>query len=358
MGVADRDYVRKRPRGADGGPAGGRGLTMTWMLIIANTAVHAVRAFFGQSMQVTDRFRQIVLPNGHVVPWVEDWLVNAGHFSIGRALFFTETLAQQGTQLHLRLEVWRFVSYQFLHADWFHLFFNMFGLFVFGPIVEDAMGRRKFLAFVLVCGVFGALTYVLLNLAGQVVMMANGGQAVRIPGLLFADPLTPLVGASAGVFGVIMACAHVAPNTLIDIPLPPITVRMKRLAYVYLAIAVVQLLLGSRNAGGEAAHIGGALAGFFFVRRTHLLSDFFNLVGGPSEGTGTGGRTKPGRRLGGSGKGSRASDLDEAAASRPMTPAEAEVDRILEKVTREGMDSLTDGERRTLEAASGKRRDS
>ncbi|MCA9287342.1 MAG: rhomboid family intramembrane serine protease, partial [Phycisphaerales bacterium] len=219
MGVADRDYVRKRARGGDAGAAGGRWLTMTWMLIIANTAVHAVRAFFGQSMQVTDRFRQIVLPNGHAVPWVEDWLVNAGHFSIGRALFFTETLAQQGTQLHLRLEVWRFVSYQFLHADWFHLFFNMFGLFVFGPIVEDAMGRRKFLAFVLVCGVFGALTYVLLNLAGQVVMMANGGQAVRIPGLLFADPLTPLVGASAGVFGVIMACAHVAPNTLIDIPL-------------------------------------------------------------------------------------------------------------------------------------------
>ncbi|MCA9287972.1 MAG: hypothetical protein KDA05_05270, partial [Phycisphaerales bacterium] len=145
-------------------------------------------------------------------------------------------------------------------------------------------------------------------------------------------------------------------NTLIDIPLPPITVRMKRLAYVYLAIAVVQLLLGSRNAGGEAAHIGGALAGFFFVRRTHLLSDFFNLVGGPSEGAGTGGR-KAGRR-GGSAKGPRASDLDDSADSRPMSPAEAEVDRILEKVTREGMDSLTDGERRTLEAASGKRRDS
>lgn len=336
MGIADRDYSRTPSKGR------GLGLSMTWMLIIANTAVHVVRELFGRSMQVPDRFR----------PITEDWLVNVGHFSTGRAMFFFQKHIPSGQLgVAIPLEVWRFVTYQFLHADWFHLFFNMFGLYVFGPIVEEALGRRRFLAFVMVCGIFGALAYVVLNLIGQGVLLANSGQplAFKIPGVLFYDPLVPLVGASAGVFGVIMACAHVAPNTLIDIPLPPITVRMKPLAYTYLGIAAVQLFLGSRNAGGEAAHVGGALAGYFFVRRVHLLGDFFNLVGGPRE---------PGTRSRGARRGrSGAAVAGARDGSHPASPAEAEVDRILEKVAGSGMDSLTDAERRTLESASERRRE-
>lgn len=349
MGIADRDYTKARSDRPWGG-----GLSMTWILIILNTAVHVVREVFGRSMQVADKFRTMGTgPNAR--PLVEDWLVNVGHFSTGRATFFFVKNVQTGqTAVAIPLEVWRFVTYQFLHADWFHLFFNMFGLFVFGPIVEEALGRRKFLAFVLVCGVFGAIAYVLLNLMGQGILLANNGQplSVRIPGILFYDPLVPLVGASAGVFGVIMACAFVAPNTLIDIPLPPITVRMKPLAYTYLAIAAVQLFIGSKNAGGEAAHVGGALAGYFFVRRVHLLSDFFNLVGGPSEGAPRGGPYAPPR----SARGPRGSAPLPARSARPATPAEAEVDRILQKVAEQGMASLSDGERRTLESESSRRR--
>lgn len=338
MGIADRDYNRS----ANAPSPARRGLTMVWVLIIANTVIHAVRVFLGNLMQVQDRFRP-----GHI----EDWIVNIGHFSTGRALFFYHPTHPGGPLgVAIVLEVWRFVSYQFLHADWFHLFFNMFGLFVFGPIVEEVVGRRKFLAFFLVCGIFGAIAYVALNLLGQGIMLATGGQplAFQIPGVLFYNPLVPLVGASAGVFGVIMACAYVAPNTRIDIPIPPITVRMKPLAYTYLGIAAAQLLLGSSNAGGEAAHVGGALAGYFFVRRVHLLSDFFNLVGGPPE-PGRGGGSKRGRSAKRTGTGPQ-------SGPRPATPAEGEVDRILEKVGREGMASLTEGERRTLEAESRKRR--
>ncbi len=350
MGVADRDYSRAKHSGRPWGPA----LSMTWALIIANTAVHIVRQVFGPSMLVTDKFRAVVA-NGRIQPLVEDWLVNVGHFSTGRAMFFYHS---QGPGMPLGtaipLEVWRFVTYQFLHADWFHLFFNMFGLFVFGPIVEEALGRRKFLAFVLTCGIFGALVYVTLNLVGQGILIANRGQplAFKIPGILFYDPLLPLVGASAGVFGVIMACAYLAPNDLIDVPVPPLTIRMKPLAYIYFGIAAAQLLIGSKNAGGEAAHVGGAIAGYFFIRRVHLLADFFNLVGGPTE-------PSPGSRR--KGAKTRAAARPAApglplAEPRPATPAEAEVDRILQKVSESGMESLTDGERRTLEAESARKR--
>lgn len=351
MGIADRDYSRKPRRGR----ALPSSLSMTWMLIIANTLVHVVREVFGRSMQVTDRFRTVLVA-GQPHRLEEDWLANVGHFSTGRATFFFLRNAVTGqTGVAIPLEVWRFVTYQFLHADWFHLFFNMFGLFVFGPIVEEALGKRKFLAFVLVCGVFGAIAYVILNLIGQGILLANNGQPLgfKIPGVLFYDPLVPLVGASAGVFGVIMACAFVAPNTLIDIPLPPITVRMKPLAYTYLAIAAVQLFIGSKNAGGEAAHVGGALAGYFFVRRVHLLSDFFNLVGGPP-----GAGDRPTRLRGSAPRTDPPNTRRTPAASdpRPASPAEAEVERILQKVAEKGMPSLTEGEHRTLAAESARRR--
>jgi hypothetical protein len=58
---------------------------------------------------------------------------------------------------------------------------------------------------------------------------------------------------------------------------PPVPVRLKMLAYAYVGISLVSLLLGVKNAGGEAAHLGGAAAGYFFIRNSHLLRDFFDV---------------------------------------------------------------------------------
>jgi membrane associated rhomboid family serine protease len=93
------------------------------------------------------------------------------------------------------LQAAQLVTFQFLHANTDHLIFNMLGLWFIGGMVESALGRRRYLAFYLVCGISGALMFLFLNLLGW-------GFHLHLPGLLFADPYTPLIGASAGVFGV------------------------------------------------------------------------------------------------------------------------------------------------------------
>jgi hypothetical protein len=150
----------------------------------------------------------------------------------------------------------------------------------------------------------------------------------KVPGLLYGNAATPLVGASAGVFGVILACAFIAPNATVQLLIPPIPIKMKTFAYAYVAIAFVSVLFATSNAGGEAAHIGGAIAGFFFIRNSHLLRDFF--------------------------------DIFDDSRKKPDAPApaqtDAEVDRILDKVRESGLHSLSDKERVTLERASQRKR--
>jgi membrane associated rhomboid family serine protease len=214
------------------------------------------------------------------------------------------------------LQVWRVVTFQFLHANITHIFFNMFGLWVFGGMVEQYLGSRRYAAFYLTCGIFGALTYLLLN--------ALGASGVHLPAMLVEDEHTPLVGASAGVFGVIVAAAYIAPNAIVQLLFPPIPLKLKFMAYAYVALAAFNLLRGGQNAGGDAAHMGGAIAGFFLVRNAHLLWDFFDVF-------------KDSRRGG---------------AGRPRDADAAEVDRILAKVRSGGLRSLSEGERRTLRRAS------
>ncbi len=231
-----------------------------------------------------------------------------------------------------KLEVWRFIGFQFLHGSFGHLLFNMIALYFFGPIVEKYLGGKRYLAFYLLCGMCGALLYLVLNLGGVVVSLL-AHRNVAVPGLLFNSMATPLVGASAGVFGVLMAGAFLVPNAvvLLFFILP---MRLATLAYAFVALALVAVLFGGQNSGGEAGHLGGAIAGFYFIRRPDKLHGFFDFLG----------RVDPtshhyrGRR---------------SSVSRPGRPRK-EVDRILDKISNSGLHSLTDKEKRILREASQK----
>jgi len=251
---------------------------------------------------------------------VRDPLDAYGHFSTAKG-FIEERLSPNGTELVINLQVWRFISFQFLHAGFWHLFFNMFGLFIFGGMAERHLGPKRYLSYYLLCGIFGAVAYLILNFMG-------GFLNIQFAGALINDPHTPLVGASAGVFGVIMAAAAIAPNTVIQLLFPPIPIKMKWFAYGYVGIAAFNLLTGGQNAGGDAAHLGGAIAGAFFIRRPHLLKDFFAVL--PAKGS----EPKRSRR------------------SKRGGPSTSEVDRVLEKVSAKGIHSLTDAEKKILQRAS------
>jgi membrane associated rhomboid family serine protease len=172
-------------------------------------------------------------------------LANLGYFSAATAIG--------------GLQIWRFVTFQFLHLNVGHIFFNMLALYFFGPMVEQYLGKRRYLAFYLLCGVAGAASYLIL-------LMLH---------VLPDGPATPLLGASAGIFGVLIAAAtRVAPNATVMLLLPPIPMKLRTLAWVMLGIALYTVLFSGHNAGGEAAHLGGAALGFILIQRPQLLNIF------------------------------------------------------------------------------------
>jgi membrane associated rhomboid family serine protease len=218
--------------------------------------------------------------------------------------------------------IWKLVTFQFLHGSLGHLLFNMFGLFFFGPFMERWWGPRKFLWFYLLCGSAGAVLFTVLSWMN---IIPTGMESA-------------LIGASAGIYGILIGVGAIAPAMRVALLFPPIELSMRQFAIALLAIAAGMVAGGFFfpdvslfwNAGGEAGHFGGAVLGYFLVRRPRLL--------------GSGGPAAP-RRSG-----------PHEPKIRPRSKAfhdpGGEVDRILEKISRDGFQSLSDKERAVLQDAS------
>ncbi|HWA39604.1 MAG TPA: rhomboid family intramembrane serine protease [Burkholderiales bacterium] len=141
---------------------------------------------------------------------------------------------------------WQLVTYSFLHGGMTHLFFNMLGLYMFGPDIERLFGSR-FFAFYYLAAVLAAA---LLHLA---VTMAMGGPAV------------PAVGASGGLYGLLLAFGWFFPHRRVMLLIPPIPMSARTLVIVF---AVVELAFGvtQTNAGvAHFAHLGGMLGGWLMI---------------------------------------------------------------------------------------------
>jgi membrane associated rhomboid family serine protease len=237
MGLYDRQYMHGRTS-ALGGYQRSPGQALTTGIILLN-----VGAF------LLDRFLFDAGYGYQLGPLLMGPLTALGHFSA------STTIAG--------LQLWRLVSFQFLHANMGHLIFNMLGLFFFGSAIESHLGWRRFLTFYLLCGMMGAAAYLMLWLLG----------------FLVSATWVPLVGASAGIFGVLAASTIIAPDAKVVLVFPPISVRLRTLAWVLIGIGLVTILRGGPNAGGEAAHLGGAVAGYFLIRRPQLLNFVLPRVG-------------------------------------------------------------------------------
>ncbi len=242
----------------------------------------------------------------------DDWLAEWGCFTIQSALWHGQ--------------VWRFLTFQFLHGHLLHVLFNMLGLYFFGPWAERWWGARRFVVFYLLCGIAGAVFYTVLTFLGVL---------TRQPGMLPLD-LMPLVGASAGIYGILIGVAVIAPDLRVMLYFPPIEMSMRQLAILVLVIAAGTVLLGlGDNAGGEAGHLGGALLGFLLMRQPWLLQW--------AEGRGADVEIIRPKAFGGRSE----------AKLRPRTEVDletqSEVDRILDKISREGFQSLTSAEREVLQ---------
>lgn len=234
-----------------------------------------------------------------------NWLSpgNLGHFSVAKAIY--------------GLQVWRWVTYQFLHHDFFHLLFNMVGLYFFGPMMERWWGARRFLVFYLLCGLGAAALYTLLAF---------------VPGLLNVYVGTGLVGASGCLFGVLIGCAALYPHQRVMLLFPPIPMTMRTMALLFLGIALLSMMAGSPNAGGEAAHLGGAAVGWALIKNPVWLG------------------------FADRGSASQIHQVIHQARRRTSKSQEIEVDRILDKVRTQGLASLTHREKKVLQRATDRRR--
>jgi membrane associated rhomboid family serine protease len=233
-------------------------------------------------------------------------------------------------------------TYQFLHGGVWHLLMNGLGLFFIGRALESSIGRREIIGLYLVSGVVGALFQL--------------GFAAVFP-MQFAGPM---VGASAAVFGFIGVLARLFPHREVYLLLffvLPIRLKLHWVFWGSFAIALVSILAAIRTEAGDsvahAAHMGGLLYGAFYVAklvRNGGLMRFLpgmprvRFVSGGSAGGSVATRRRNWRKP-------RVVDAAEVAEGDFMS---REVDPILDKISKQGIHSLTEHERKILDRARSK----
>lgn len=192
------------------------------------------------------------------------------------------------------------ITYMFIHANFLHLFFNMFALFMFGVTMERVLGGTKFLFYYMSCGIGAALVQEgvfaimihnyasVFENAGSVTALlrhinVNGYELFNIgvnPNMpeiqqIFSLYHTPTVGASGAIFGILLAFGYMFPNVRLYLIFPPIPIKARVFVLCY---AGIELLMGVYNSQADTvahfAHLGGMLFGLLILiywRRKHII---------------------------------------------------------------------------------------
>ena len=143
-------------------------------------------------------------------------------------------------------EPWQLVTYAFLHGSLLHIGFNMFALYMFGAPVERVFGPRRYLIYYFVCVLSAALVQLLTS---------------SMTGAVY-----PTVGASGGVFGLLLAYAIYFPNNRVMLIFPPIPMPARVFVIVYAALELFLGVTGTQEGVAHFAHLGGLVGGFILLR--------------------------------------------------------------------------------------------
>ena len=252
-----------------------------------------------------------------------------------QALYLKMWLELPSAPMHFIVQPWSLVTYMFLHAGLMHILWNMLALYWFGRLFLSYFSTRHFIGVYLLGGIVGGLFFML---AYNVFPMFTDSNANGY-----------LVGASAAVLAVVTATAARVPDQRINL----LFFGEIRLVTVALVTVVASLLLlTSGNSGGSFAHLGGAFAGWLFAYSLNKGRDITSLITKLVDCVVTlceklfNWAKKPELHLH---KGKRSNDYEYNAQKKEQN---AEVDRILEKLKKNGYTSLTDEEKKRLFDAS------
>jgi membrane associated rhomboid family serine protease len=253
----------------------------------------------------------------HLTPWIKRLLIaNFTVFVLTLALpWLVPYLAFQPSQIIWR--PWAVVTYMFTHGGFWHIFFNMLALFFFGPPIEERWGSREFIKYYVICGL--------------------GGAALSF---LFAFN-SPVVGASAAVYGVMLAFAMLWPDMPIYI-WGIFPVKAKWLVIFLAFVSFFSAFSAAPDGVAHFAHLGGFAAGFLYIKLDNATGNPLNKM-----------KRLISRR--------RFKVVPGATGPKPEPPKTKrrgedrvldEVDRVLDKISTQGMASLTPEERTLLDEVS------
>ncbi len=225
-------------------------------------------------------------------------------------------------ELVSNFQLWRLLSFQFLHADFRHILGNLLGLYFFAPVLEQWLGSKRFTVYYLICGISGGLVFILATYWGWI-------------------PPNRLVGASAGLYGLFIALFILRPHTKVHLFFLPIAISIRWVVIGLLVFAGLSIFITGVNAGGEYSHLGGALMGYILLKNPQALnfltSFFLNQPFGVQKNQ---------RKHSASGLENYEPKIKpRVEIKRANTP---EIDRILDKISAEGLHSITDEEREIL----------
>jgi len=182
-------------------------------------------------------------------------------------------------------KTWQFVSYMFMHGGFYHLLFNMFALWMFGSILEQVWGPKRFLTFYMITGIGAGLVQLLVayirvqSIEGiltpeQLQDVYTRGPELWEQGKTYMDGTmaslnriinTPTVGASGAVFGILLAFGMMFPNTMLYVFFA-IPIRAKYFVIIYGVAELYFGVTGTQDGIAHFAHLGGMVFGFFMVK--------------------------------------------------------------------------------------------
>ena len=146
-----------------------------------------------------------------------------------------------------RFAPWQLVTYAFLHANFSHIFFNMLALYMFGGEIERLFGSRYYLCFYFASVVTAAITHLVITTS-------------------MGSPPVPMVGASGGVYGLLLAYGMYFPHNRVMLLFPPIPLPARVFVTLYALIELFLGVTGSQEGVAHFAHLGGMIGGYLLLR--------------------------------------------------------------------------------------------
>ncbi|MBN8825040.1 MULTISPECIES: rhomboid family intramembrane serine protease [unclassified Spirosoma] len=282
-------------------------------LILINTVVFLVLLLARIGLQVAE--------HGAVYDFIRDQLTMPG---------------QVNAFLH---KPWTLFTYFFTHEDIFHVLYNMLFLYWFGRLIDEYLGNRRLIGLYIMGGLAGGLLFLaMFNLVPYFQVRAG----------------LPLLGASAAAFSVAVGAATLLPNyTFHLLFFGP--VRIKYIVFFFIVLSIAQS--AGENAGGNLAHLGGAMMGFVYVKLLQNGTDLGRPIYWVADGWSNLFKPKPAVKVSYRQRSSTSAQTSSymssgSSSSSLSVPDQDEVDMILDKISRSGYESLTREEKQKLFRAS------